>query len=195
MTDTNVLICDGCGQTADSVHIGNRLRRLEWATRFRPVHINALLLGGVSPDADDEFLYSPDGEFLGQALGLLDMAEIATGEKTREAVHMEFQRAGFFMTYALECPLAGDANREAALGGLLEQRVHHVIARIRRSLKPKRVVLIAESLNRVADRFSETHLGCPVILDGQKPFALDGAQHSDALLRLRSALGVFRSDR
>jgi hypothetical protein len=190
MTNQNLLLCDGCGQAADSAHIAKRLKRLEWTTRFRPVHINTLLIGAVPPDAQLEFLYAPDGEFCGEALTLLDLAEISHTGKTREAVQADFQRAGFFLTYALECPLEAAGNRQEALSGLLEERAPQLIARIRRSLKPKRVALIAEPLNCLTDLLSEAQLGCQVILDGQKPFALDGAQHSEVLLRLRSALGV-----
>jgi len=32
----------------------------------------------------------------------------STAGKTRDAVHAEFQRAGFFLTHVLECPLNGD---------------------------------------------------------------------------------------
>src|ERR1700740_33549 len=43
------LRCDGCGQKASEEHLTRGLRRLEWATRYRPVHIHTLLLGGFFP--------------------------------------------------------------------------------------------------------------------------------------------------
>src|SRR5215467_8497277 len=65
------LCCDGCGQMGSPEHIARRLRRLEWATRYRPVHIQTLLLAGIAPGEDAEFLYAPGGEFHGEAELLL----------------------------------------------------------------------------------------------------------------------------
>src|SRR5213593_3601449 len=67
VSNSTDLPCDGCGQAASAEHIARRLRRLEWATRFRPVHIHTLLLGGVAPREDAEFLYAPGDEFRGEA--------------------------------------------------------------------------------------------------------------------------------
>src|SRR5207253_8014232 len=55
MTNSITLVCDGCGQAATAEHIARRLQRLEWTTRYRPVHIHALLLGAFSPLRDEEF--------------------------------------------------------------------------------------------------------------------------------------------
>src|SRR5439155_16458759 len=105
MTNSIALPCDGCGQAATAEHIARRLQRLEWATRYRPVHIHTLFLGSASPQKQEEFLYSPNGEFLGEAGALLEAAGVSTAGKTAEAVHAEFQRAGFFLTHVLECPV------------------------------------------------------------------------------------------
>ena len=53
------IICDGCGQPASSEHTARRLQRLEWATRYRPIHLHTLLLGAISPADDANFLYWP----------------------------------------------------------------------------------------------------------------------------------------
>jgi hypothetical protein len=185
---TNSLACDGCGQSASPEHIARRLQRLEWSTRYRPVHIGALLLGGISPQADADFLYS--GKFEGEARRLLDAAGISPEGKSPEIVLSEFQRGGFFLTHVLECPLEdgplGDSSREA----LLQRRASQVLTRIRRSLKPKRVLLISELLAPLAARFSSAEAGCPVLLDGSKPFGLDSSSVSVAAQHLREALGA-----
>src|SRR5437667_11287355 len=98
MTSTIALRCDGCGQAASAEHIEQRLRRLEWTTRYRPVHINTLVLGAFSPREEKDFLYAPGGEFHGEAAHLLDALGISTVGKAADAVHAEFQRAGFFLT-------------------------------------------------------------------------------------------------
>ena len=135
--------CDGCGQPASPEHIARRLQRLEWATRYRPIHIAALLLGDVAPSSDLDFLYAPAGEFSGEAALVLRRHGIETVGKSRETVLAEFQRGGFFLAHLLECPLERSEADGAVVAGLLEQRLASVIARIRRSLKPKKVIAIS----------------------------------------------------
>jgi hypothetical protein len=164
------LACDGCGQSASSEHIARRLQRLEWTTRFRPVHIGTLLLGGVSPRADEDFLYA--GRFQGEAGQLLDAAGISPKGKSPEAVLSEFQRGGFFLAYVLECPLEQSQAEISALESVLSRHLSQTIVRIRRSLRPKRVVLISELPASIAASLPTAELGCPVLLDGGKPFDL-----------------------
>jgi hypothetical protein len=160
MTNTN-LVCDGCGQLADAGHIARRLKRLEWATRFRPVHIQALVLGGIAPKNDAEFLYAPEGLFAGEAGAVLRAAGISTGGKTAEVGLVEFQKLGLMLAHILECPVEAGAD----LPALMEKQLGAVFARIRRSLKPKRVVLVGSGeMRAVAERFRVAELGCPVVL-------------------------------
>jgi hypothetical protein len=188
MTDSIDLPCDGCGQTASGEHIARRLQRLEWTTRYRPVHINTLLLGAFSPQEERDFLYAPGGEFQGEASRLLDALEISTAGKAADAVHAEFQRAGFFLTHVLECPLGKDAGQGAEAAALLTKRLEPVATRIRRSLKPKRVVLISRALGPIMEKLLALELGCPVVLDNGKLFEFDGEVPENTVARLREAL-------
>jgi hypothetical protein len=185
---TNVLACDGCGQFASPEHIARRLRRLEWTTRYRPVHIGTLLLAGVSPQADEDFLYA--AQFKGEAGQLLEAVGISTTSKSAEVVLSEFQRGGFLLTHLLECPLETGQWEQQPLETLFQRRLPQVVTRIRRSLKPKRFVLISEALTPLAARFSEAELGCPLILDDGKPFSLDAAETSRTVHHLRQVLGL-----
>jgi hypothetical protein len=185
------LPCDGCGQTASAEHIARRLQRLEWTTRYRPVHINTLLLGAFSPQEEKDFLYAPGGEFHGEAGLLLDALGISTAGKAAEAVHAvhaEFQRAGFFLTHVLECPLGRDFGQGTNAAALLAQRLQPVATRIRRSLKPKRVVLISQALGPILEKILALELGCPVVLDNGKLFEFDGPAPTNTVARLREAL-------
>jgi len=190
MTSSIDLPCDGCGQIASTEHIARRLQRLEWATRYRPVHIQALFLGSASPQRQEEFLYSPNGEFQGEAGMLLEAAGFSTSGKTAEAVHAEFQRAGFFLTYVLECPVENESVPTSALSLLMEQRLTAVAVRIRRSLKPKRMVLISRALETILGKFVALQLGCPLVLDDGRPFALDGPDTQKAVANLRGAVSA-----
>ncbi len=185
---THFLPCDGCGQSASPEHIARRLLRLEWTTRYRPVHIGALLLGGVSPLAEEDFLYA--GKFQGEAGRLLEAVGISPAGRFPETVLSEFQRGGFFLTHMLECPLENSEAGGSSCESLLAERVSQVLTRIRRSLKPKRVVLVSDLLEPLGARLSTAELGCPVILDNGKPFGLDSSDFSGAVEHLRQALGL-----
>ena len=184
---TSLLTCDGCGQIASPEHIARRVQRLEWTTRFRPIHINALLLGGISPVSEEDFLYA--GKFRGEAARILEAVGISTAGKSAETALSEFQRGGFLLTHVLECPLETAAAAALPLEALLAKRVATVATRIRRSLKPKRVVFISGLLAPLAAKLSSAELGCPVIEDG-KPVDLDSDDVSGVIPRLRQALGL-----
>src|SRR5258708_25677117 len=102
MTSSSALVCDGCGQAASAEHVARRLKRLEWTTRDRPVHINTLFLGAFSPHDEKDFLYAPGGDFHGDAPRLLEALGITTARKTVEAVHTPCPPAGVFFTHSLE---------------------------------------------------------------------------------------------
>ena len=190
MGTTAEFVCDGCGQAASAEHISRRLRRLEWTTKYRPVHIQTLLLGAFSPHEEGDFLYAPGGEFRGEAALLLDALGITTAGKTAEAVLAEFQRAGFFLTHVLECPLDGDLQQGTETAALLRKRLQPVATRIRRSLKPKRVMAVTEELTPVVQDILTLDLGCPVLLDGGKPFRLESGAGENRGMRLREALAI-----
>jgi hypothetical protein len=180
------LRCDGCGQPASPEHIARRLQRLEWTTRYRPVHIGALLLGAVAPQDNTEFIYSPAGNWRGEARVLLAAAGITFDGKSPETVLAEFQRGGFFVTHVLECPVEGSTGADAAQR--LADRLPAVLTRIRRSLKPKRLALISRHLAHFVPVFHSAELNCAILLDQAKPFALDGDAPAEPAPRLRDAL-------
>jgi hypothetical protein len=187
---TITLTCDGCGQTASAEHIALRLQRLEWSTRYRPVHIQTLLLCAAPQPEERESLYSPSCDYRGVAGRVLEVAGIAVAGKTADIVQAEFQRAGFFLTPVLECALETESQDGMTLLLLLERRLATIGTRIRRSLKPKRVALLSMGLGAVAEKMAAMELGCPVVLDEGKPFALDGPGAGEAVRRLRKALAT-----
>jgi hypothetical protein len=184
---TEFLPCDGCGQAASPEHIARRLQRLERTTRYRPVHIGTLLLGAISPQNDADFLYS--GQFAGEAARLLEVTGIRAEGKAAEAVLSEFQRGGYFLSYLMDCPLEATGASDTDGERLLVRRVGTVLARVRRSLQPKRTLLFDLRLRPVLERLSSAELGCPVLLDTATPFVLEGPQEHAAAVRLRVALG------
>ena len=182
------LRCDGCGQIGSPEHIARRLRRLEWATRYRPVHVQTLLLGCVAPRDDAEFLYAPSGEFRGEGETLLRAVGISLDGKPAQNVHAEFQATGFFVTHILECPLEAGENGGADAAALLREHLRAVASRIRRSLKPRRVILVTEMPLEVVQDFLALDLGCEVLLNDGKPFALTPIVKDEEVSRFRAVL-------
>jgi len=186
MGTPQIVVCDGCGQNASPAHLSARFQRLEWSTRYRPLHINTLLLGAVAPANDSEFIYADASPFSGEAATLLRAAGIEAAGKAPGIIHHEFQRAGLFVAYVLDCPLNPAASGGAQLQPLLAKRIPTMLTRIRRSIKPKRVAVIAPELNPFLEQFTSGTLDCTVLLDGSKAFKLD--EPGEAVERLRAAL-------
>jgi hypothetical protein len=191
MTNTN-LLCDGCGQAASPEHVTRRLQRLEWMTRYRPIHVGTVLLGAYSPDADSDFLYAETAEFKGEGKHLLSAAGIDAKGKTREAILTEFQRGGFLVGYVLECPLEPESRNDAALAALLKARMPAFLARLRRSFQPKRVASISSKLDPFFAGLMDNDLGCTLLSDGGKSFALDGLSPGQEIDRLHQALAATK---
>lgn len=188
MSATSFLPCDGCGQPASPGHFARRLQRLEWSTRYRPVHIQTLLLSAFPCASDSSFLYSeavpPDGE----AAQLLDALQIPWKGKPPASFMGEFQKRGLFLMHLLECPIEQASLAVEARQRRLDEHLPLATARIRRSLKPKRVVLISTELQAVAGKLTESALGCPVLLHLDKPFEITKNDGASDIAAFRSAL-------
>lgn len=124
---------------------------------------------------------------------MLEACGISAVGKTPETILSEFQRGGFFLAHAVECAREGNSGtRETALA-CLESRIGAVAARVRRSLKPKRVVLISELLTPLVPKLSSSELGCEVILRRGEPFAMEGADAASAIQSLKEAITAGRA--
>jgi hypothetical protein len=188
MTTANFMPCDGCGQPASAEHIAKRLQRLEWTTRYRSIHIGTLLLGAFPPAEDAEFLYAGSNPFRGEAARVLEAVGLPYAGKPSETVLADFQRRGFFLTNVMECPLHTVCNNESMIEGLLKKRIAAVFSRIRRSLKPKQLVLFSDELRPLTDLIAKEDLGCSLVLDSGKPFLLNEDDVVQGGERLREAL-------
>lgn len=188
MPNAHLLPCDGCGQFASPAHISRRLQRLEWASRFRPLRIQTLLLGGMTPRLDEEFLYNPISPLTGEARMILEAIQISQAGKSREAVLGEFQKLGLMLTHVLECPL--DRNASPAESHIfIERHLPAAAVRIRRSLKPKRVLLLSGHLWHLAGQLHREDLGCPVLPATAGTFLSSSAPGDAEVKAFRAALG------
>ncbi|HXM91255.1 MAG TPA: hypothetical protein VN974_06890 [Candidatus Dormibacteraeota bacterium] len=193
---TSEILCDGCGQPASPEHIARRLQRLEWATRYRPIHLHTLLLGAISPQAPADFLYSPEETHSGEAANLIAAAGISAAGKSADAIQSELQRRGIYLTHVLECPLDVPSSGVDFLNNALITRLPTLFTRIRRSLKPKRLAFISGSLTPSIERFASAQLNCELALDDGRAFALDNsnpAAATAAIARFQDVLAVSAS--
>ncbi len=181
------LPCDGCGQLASPEHIARRLQRLEWSTRFRPIHIQALLLVASGPQNDSEFLYSPEGQFTGQAGQLLAALSITSKGKSAEEVLTEFQKRGLVHASILECPVEPSSD-PSELRDFLDRHLPQALARIRRSLKPKRALILSPELQRFLPQLSQLALGCQVFYTPLATPPASPATDNQQLSAFRAAL-------
>lgn len=193
MTTHSFLPCDGCGQSACSRHLERRLQRLEWSTRYRPLHINTVLLSAFAPEKDTAFLYSERTPLEGEAALLLEAVQIPFDGNPPGRFLNEFQKRGLFLMHVLACPLDPPNLSAAAALALLGPQLPLAITRIRRSLKPRRVALLAAELLPFAGELTESSLGCPVLLHLEKPFEIMKKGGTAEVAAFRLALEGARS--
>ena len=147
-------VCDGCGVAVDEAHIRRRIERLEMATRFRPIHIQVLLLAGAPPERVDDDFYrvpsegeerSPEGqEFFLETLAAAGIPREPASDA--EAALSEFQHRGGYLAYAIECPLAAPDSLDARIRAVAPT----LRKRIQFSYRPKQVVAIGAAKGLLA---------------------------------------------
>ncbi|HEY0704264.1 MAG TPA: hypothetical protein VGD60_15945 [Candidatus Acidoferrales bacterium] len=169
-------VCDGCGAQVDDAHIRARIERLEMATRFRPIHIQVLVLGVAPPAAPEDYFYraaqqgterSPGGRYFFDALIHCTGENSLRFASEAEALS-EFQRRGIFFTHVVECPAANATERQAAIARCAPS----LVKRIQFSYKPKHLAPVWTELQAVLPLLAAAGWSDRLILDGGQPFEL-----------------------
>lgn len=156
-------VCDGCGVPADEAHIRQRIERLEMATRFRPIHIQTLFLADAPTRRIEDYFYRPLSEGESRSAGakefFLEMmksasitADVAADEETALA---EFQRRGFYLAYAVECPVATPGELRESV----TRASTTLLKRIEFSYRPKHVVPISAAVKAIAPELQKSSIG------------------------------------
>ena len=164
-------VCDGCLLPASDEHIALRLQRLELATRFRPIHIQLLLLAEAPPPRLQDYFYYPAkerSERSGLSRVLFDELTQAVGieggeGKPAEATLGEFQRRGFFLADSLECPVEEivPAVREGVRANAFELSHRYapvIVKRILFSYKPRHIALLSTRTRHLIPFFHQAGL-------------------------------------
>ncbi len=168
-------LCDGCGQPAGDDHIARRIRRLELATRFRPVHILVLFLAEAPPPRLEDYFYFPSSDRSGLSRVLFDKlmqgVGIAEGPTNHDqACLAEFQKRGFFLADCLECPVEeivpGVRERTARANPFELARRYGpaIVQRVQFSYKPRHIVLLSTRTRHVIPILQQAGLRDRVLL-------------------------------
>ena len=169
-----MIVCDGCGAQADDAHIRARIGRLELATRFRPIHIDTLLIDAAPPSRPEDYFYAVAEDRSVRSVRsrmyfdeLMKCADCFSHAAIQEKVALaEFQRRGLYLASAIECPIGEDTELDAAV----RKAAPTVVQRIKASYKPKHVALLSEAARELIAPLSDAGWKDRLILDGGGPF-------------------------
>ncbi len=182
------IVCDGCGQPATPEHIAERIHRLELATRYRPIHIQVLFLAGAPPCGIENDFYNTAGADGSGSLSagnsadrLFEALDIPSGAGNREESLAEFQRRGYFLAFAVECP-------SDVTGSIVEQLSPAVLKRIQFSYKPRFIVLLSSSTQPLIRALEKTGLGNRLVLPNDSAINWPLGSDPSALAPERAAL-------
>ena len=176
--------CDGCGVVATPEHLRRRVERLEFATRFRPIHIDTLIVYPAPPQHVENYFYRPahsreQRNAASRAFfdAILSAAGINLVEnKSEELLLAEFQRAGFFVIESCECPLEGTTLSSADLAARMAPSL---LRRVQFSYKPKRILLLSSELAPLIPIFRQAGFGENLLLGDGKPLEIPAPGHFD----------------
>lgn len=169
--------CDGCGREVSPAHLRERIARLEWASRFRPIRITTLFLAPAPPDALGDSFYSPenspcDGGSHALREDLLEASGAAQEAETRQAALARFRNAGFYFAEAVECPVSSADD----FPGVFQPLMPTLVRRIRHSYRPQSLVLLSEELAPLALALDGAGVDARPLLLGSKPVPLPTAE-------------------
>jgi hypothetical protein len=180
--ELSMRICDGCGAPADEAHIRRRIERLEMATRFRPIHIQVLLLSDAPPTRIEDYFYRPLREGESRSPGAKDFfVEVmkaagidADAAANGEAALADFQHRGFYLADAVECPVEAPAE----LNDRVTARASTLLKRIEFSYRPKHVVPLGAAVKALIPMLPSSSMGPRLQVASEMPFSVRGSSSS-----------------
>jgi hypothetical protein len=192
----NYLPCDGCGLPASPQHIAERVRRLEFSTRFRPVHLGVLFIALAPSIRSEEDFYSPakSKEFTDpflEALEIHSTTEKAGAEGNADAGGSarlaEFQRRGYYLAYLSECPLP---ENEGPATSAIARLSPTLIRRIKFNYKPKHIAPLGQELFPLVEMLEDAGLGPILTLGHGLALPVPGAGDKEELDLFRRAVAA-----
>ena len=172
---TGMPVCDSCGREVDDEHIRARISRLEWTTRYRPVHMQFLLIDSTPPAKIEDFFYNPAKDrsvrsvasraYFDELMKCAGVPSSSINNIDEDTAITEFQRRGCFLVYACECPLA-----PSEASAFCEKSAPVLLQRVRASYKPKRIVFLSKPAASAIPAFQQSEWNNSLVLDNGGPF-------------------------
>jgi hypothetical protein len=168
-------VCEGCGTRTDDAHVARRATRLDLASRLRPARIRVLLLDGAPPSRIEDYFYRAAVNPADRSLGarryfeeLMKASGVPVAAGSHEtALLAEFQRKGFFLTYAVECPFEEQDDPKGALRRLAPT----VMKRVQSVYDPAYMVPISQPTAELIRLFGMIGWGDRLVLENGLPFS------------------------
>ena len=196
MANSNsLLVCDGCGLQASFEHVEERIRRLELATKYRPIHIGIVFVTLAPPvQAVDSFYGPPESrEFIDPFLEALEILSISdkagpesSARETEVARLVEFQRRGYFLVHLSECPIGGAEPVRA----IVPRLAPNLVRRIRFNYRPKGIALLGHELAPLLETLKSAGIGPLLTTPGGSVLPVPRTGDREAASLLRKALAA-----
>lgn len=167
-------VCEGCGTKTDDLHIQRRAQRIELARKFRPAQIRALFLNAAPPSRSEDYFYRAAPvrssrslvsrmffDELSRAMGAAPGSEII-----EDLALAEFERRGFFLANAIECPIEEVDQPQTAMRRIAPT----VIKRVQTEYNPAYIVPLGQSTQELIRLFGLIGWGDRLVLDKGGPF-------------------------
>jgi len=194
-------ICEGCGSRADEAHIRRRAERAALAQRFQPSKIRAIFLDGAPPARLEDYFYQAAKDRSVRSTAsrsyfdeLIRATAQQVGEIREDSALADFQRRGFLLLSALECPFEEQTDPAVAL-----RRAAPTVIKKVQALEPSYVVPLTPSAQELIRLFGLIGWGDRLVLSKGGPFvdpylgdpakqALHGTAFGEKIRRALSAL-------
>lgn len=157
----------------DEAHVQRRKDRLDLAARFRPTQIKVLILDSAprGPEADYFYLAAKDRSVRSVAARMYfdELVKTMGNAITRidEILCLnEFRKYGFFVSYAVECPI----ENRGELHNALRKLAPTIVKRVQYFLQPAYIVPISQATQELIRLFGLVGWGDRLVLDKGGPF-------------------------
>lgn len=187
--------CDGCGVAATDEHLRDRVERLELATRFRPIHIETLIVYPAPPERLEDYFYKPGVSrdersssaraFFDALAGATPGAESPRADASEETLLAEFQRAGCFLTGCSECPMEETG---ISTTDWVCELAPSVVRRVQYSYKPKKILLLSHELTQLIPFLRQAGLEEKLLLHHGAPIEIPDFEDSALAARFRTEI-------